>query len=104
MAKAHRGDWVRIQGIVLNPEERSDRLPEDTRKVPLKMWVKGVLVDDSASCGDWVTVETATGRRTSGILEEIGPAWSHGFGKHVPELEELGRRFQHFRRNPHEPL
>ena len=94
MEEARRGDWVRIHDIILTPEERLNRLPEDTRKVPLEMWVKGALVDESARPGDRVTVETATGRRTSGVLQEIAPAWDHGFGRHIPELEELGRRLR----------
>ena len=94
MAMAYPGDWVRIHDIVLTPQERSDRLPGDTRKVPLEMWVKGVLMDTPANPGDEVTVETATGRRITGVLEEVGPAWDHGFGRHIPELEELGRRLR----------
>lgn len=84
------GTWVRIHTIILKAEERSDQLPEDTRKVPLEMWVKGTLKTD-ANIGDSVLIETATGRLVRGILTEENPSWNHGFGTLIPELEEVGR-------------
>ncbi len=92
--EAIRGDWVRIHDIIMSPEERSERLPEDTRRVPLEMWVKGTLTEESARVGDKVTVETTTGRRVRGILIDTAPAWDHNFGTLVPELEVLGRRLK----------
>ena len=44
---AKKGDWVQIHNIVLKPEERSSALPEDTKKHPLEMWVKGYLQADA---------------------------------------------------------
>ena len=100
---AGEGDWVRIRDIVLAPEDRSDRIPPETREKPLEMWVKGFLVDAQARIGDRVTVETATGRRATGLLEDVAPSWDHGFGSHVPELERLGRRLRdRMRRLPEE--
>ena len=91
--KARKGDWVRIHSLVLDPADRSGRLPEDTRRVPVEMWVKGRLLADAEN-GAEVEVETATGRRVRGELIDTAPAWDHGFGDFVPELEEIGRRLK----------
>ena len=55
---AKRNDWVRIHRNVLEPAERTGKLPEDTKQVPLEMWVKGRLVNESAEIGDEVTVDS----------------------------------------------
>ena len=91
--KVAEGTWVRIHTIILKADERSDQLPEDTRNVPLEMWVKGMLKTD-ANIGDTVLIETATGRLVKGILTEEKPSWNHGFGTFIPELEEIGRRLK----------
>ena len=49
---AKRNDWVHIHRNVLEPEERTGKLPEDTKKVPLEMWVKGRLQEEQAEIGD----------------------------------------------------
>jgi hypothetical protein len=36
-----KGSWVQIHYIVLQPSERADNVPEDTKQVPLELWVKG---------------------------------------------------------------
>ena len=90
---ARQGDWVRIHATILNPEDRSGRLPEDTQRAPVEMWVKGRLAAD-ATVGEKVEVETATGRRVQGELIDTAPAWDHGFGDFVPELEEIGRQLK----------
>ncbi|MCG4586594.1 2-amino-4-ketopentanoate thiolase, partial [Anaerosalibacter bizertensis] len=63
---AKKGDWVRIHNIVLNPEDRSPNLPEDTKKVPLEMWDKGFLLNEGANIGDMVEVESYIGRKVEG--------------------------------------
>lgn len=89
---AKKGDWVRIHKIVLNPEDRSPSLPEDTKNVPLEMWDKGFLLNNSANIGDEVEIETYIGRKTKGNLVEINPYYTHSFGKCVPELLYIGRQ------------
>lgn len=85
-----KGTWVRIHSVVLEPEERTGKLPEDTKNVPLEMWVKGFLKEEAA-IGDTVTVETITGREETGVLEEAEPVYSHGFGDiYIPELLQIG--------------
>jgi len=87
---AKRGDWVQVQLNVLSPEERSPYLPEDTKKVPLQMRVKGFLVDEIASLGATVRIKTTTDRIISGILIDINPKYTHNFGEPVPELINAG--------------
>jgi len=91
---AKKGDWVRIHNIVLKPEERAENLPEDTKKVPLEMWVKGFLLNDEANIGDEVEIETYIGRKTKGALVEVNPRWEHDFGEVVPELLHIGRHLR----------
>lgn len=90
--EAKKGEWVRIHKIVLEPEDRAPSLPEDTKKVPLEMWNKGFLLNDSAKIGEEVEIETYIGRKTSGKLVEINPYYTHDFGKCVPELLYIGRQ------------
>lgn len=90
--EAKRGDWVRIHSIVLDVGERAPNIPEDTQKVPLEVWVKGFLLDDSAKIGDLVEVETYIGRKVKGNLVEINPHWEHDYGKAVPEILYIGRQ------------
>lgn len=94
MITAKKGDWVRIHNIVLTPEQRAPQVPEDTKKVPLEMWDKGFLLNDKASVGENVEVETYIGRKISGKLIEIAPYYEHDFGKCVPELLYIGRQLR----------
>lgn len=89
---AKRGDWVRIHDIVLKVGSRASNIPEDTQNVPLEMWDKGFLLDEEASIGDTVKVETYIGRTVVGELVEVNPYWDHDFGKGVPELLYIGRQ------------
>lgn len=84
-----KGEWVQIHQIVLNPEERSNHLPEDTKMVPLEMWVKGFLNKDS-NMGDKVEITTLTGRTVEGTLVDVNPSYKYGFGDFVPELLQVG--------------
>jgi len=83
------GTWVEIHRGVLPPGERAPHVPEDTRKVPLEMRAKGVLVAPAA-LGGQAEIETAAGRRLSGTLVASNPAYSHGFGPPIPELAPIG--------------
>jgi 2-amino-4-ketopentanoate thiolase alpha subunit len=83
-----KGTWVGIYRVVLTPIQRAPDIPEDTERVPLEMRVKGFLVA-AASVGEEVDVVTATGRRLRGTLEEVNPAYSHGFGSPIPELSAI---------------
>jgi hypothetical protein len=84
-----KDSWVRIHSIILEPDERAPQVPEDTKKVPLEMWVKGWLREDAA-IGDRVVVTTLTGREETGMLLEENPTYRHSFGDLVPELLFIG--------------
>ena len=88
---AKKGEWVRIHKNILEPAERAPQVPDDTKKCPLEMWVKGFLLAD-AEPGDAVEIETVTGRRETGTLIEVNPYYEHDFGKCVPELLAIDRQ------------
>ncbi len=83
------GSWVEIHKIALDAGKRTALLPEDTRRVPLEMRVKGFLVA-AAALGDEAEIETLTGRRLRGRLTATNPAYSHSFGPPIPELSTIG--------------
>jgi hypothetical protein len=87
--KAKAGNWVQIRQIILDPGERASQMPDDTKKTPLVMWVKGFLTHD-ASIGDVVSISTFAGRTVKGVLVDTNPRYVHGFGEMVPELQEIG--------------
>ncbi len=80
-----KGSWVLIERIVLEPQERSSHIPEDTKMTPLKMWVKGTLLED-AQMNAWVHIKTKTQRLEEGKLIEVNPTYRHSYGEFVPEL------------------
>ena len=90
---ARKGDWVRIHRVILPAAERTANLPEDTRKVPFEMWVKGHLLQD-AEIGDEVNVKTVSGRQEHGTLIEVNPQFDVNFGDFVPEVLEMDVRLR----------
>ncbi len=88
--EAKKGDWVEIHKLILRPEERAPQVPDETKKVPLEMRVKGWLEQDQATVGAEVTIRTAIGRSLSGRLRSINPEFMHTFGRPVPELLSIG--------------
>ncbi len=86
---AKQGDWVKIHSVVLEPFERAKNLPEDTKKVPLEMWINGFL-KKNGEINDIVEITTLSGRTVSGKLVEINPRYTHDFGDPVPELLKIG--------------
>lgn len=84
-----KGEWVQIHEIVLKPEERTGKIPDDTKKVPLELWIKGFLNEDS-NMGQQVEITTVTGRKVTGELVEVNPKYTYGFGdEYVPELLKI---------------
>ena len=88
--KAVKGQWVNIHKIILTADERAPQIPEDTKGVPMEMWVKGFLVNDEAIIGDEVNILTITNRKETGKLIDINPTYRHSFGEYVPELLQVG--------------
>ena len=90
---AKKGDWVRIHTVVLKADERTGKIPDDTRACDLEMWTKGFLLQD-AEIGDEVEVETAAGRLEKGTLIEVNPYYTHSYGKFVPELVQIDKQLR----------
>ena len=90
---AKKGEWVMVHRIVLTPEKRAPQVPDDTKKVPLEMWVKGYAQSD-CNIGDEVEIITITGRQEKGNLCEIAPTYNHSFGNHIPELLKIGTQLR----------
>ena len=88
-----KGTWVEIHRIVLPADERAPRVPDDTRQVPLEMRVKGSLLAPAA-LGEEAEIITAAGRRLRGVLTDINPAYTHGFGAPIAELSAVGRELR----------
>lgn len=84
-----QGVWVEIHREVLAAGERAPQTPEDTRRVPLEMRVRGVLAA-AAALGEEAQIVTAAGRRLAGRLAAANPAYDHGFGAPIPELTPIG--------------
>jgi hypothetical protein len=83
------GTWVEIYAIVLAPDERAEHIPDDTKRVPLEMRVKGFSAGEAA-LGDQVEIVTVAGRRLHGTLVQANPSYDHGFGAPIPELVAIG--------------
>ena len=90
---AKQGDWVRIHRVILPAVERTANLPEDTKKVPFEMWVKGHLLEDG-ELGDDVRIKTVSGREEHGTLIEVNPQFDVNFGAFVPEVLEMDVRLR----------
>ena len=91
MADAKKGDMVQIHKIILRREERPSNLPSDTRSVPFEGWIKGFLLDEKATIGDEVRVETFIGRECSGTLYAVDPVYDHNFGAPQKEILTIGK-------------
>lgn len=83
-----KGEWVIIHRNILEPSERAPQVPEDTKKVPLEMWIKGYLNED-ANIGDEVEITTVTKRIEKGTLLEVNPYYKLDYGVFVPELLQI---------------
>ena len=91
---AKKNEYVRIHRAVLEAVERTGKLPEDTKSVPLEMWVKGWVQDEEAQIGDTVTVKTVVGRLETGVLMEEKPCYALNYGEYVPEILEIDQQLR----------
>lgn len=83
------GTWVEIHTTLLEPGARATEVPDDTRQLPLEMRAKGFLAAPAA-LGEEAEIETVTGRRLSGVLLTVNPAYEHGFGPPIAALVRIG--------------
>lgn len=88
MKIAKKGDWVQIHQVIMNAGERAPQVPEDTKLVPLELWIKGNLNND-AEIGAAVEITTSTGRIVEGRLVAINPGYTHSYGNYIPELQKV---------------
>lgn len=79
---------VQIERVILKCTERAENLPEDTKKVPLKMRVKGKLLLDS-NLDAFVKIITQTNRIEEGYLIMKEPYFEHSYGLYVKVLEKV---------------
>jgi hypothetical protein len=80
--------YVEIEKILLNPDERSPHIPNDTKEIPFIMRVKGFLLKD-AKIGNQVNIITMTKRIETGTLVNIKPSYQHTFGHFVDEVMKV---------------
>ena len=85
-----KGTLVEVEKIVLECEDRSPAIPDDTKKTPLRMWVKGFAEED-CEIGDEVLIDTIIGRKIKGKVTCSEPSYDHGFGKYVSEISYIGK-------------
>lgn len=83
------GTWVEVQRTLLEPEQRSSALPEETRTCPYVLRMSGFLTAE-AEIGDQVTITSMIGREHEGTLVTVNPSYAHTFGETVPELLHIG--------------
>jgi hypothetical protein len=89
----NKGSYVRIRTTLLKPNERSSNLPEETKKVPYKMWVKGYTQEES-ELFEFCEIKTLDGRIVKGRIKETNPAYKHNYGDFVEEAMELRKRIK----------
>jgi hypothetical protein len=94
MTVARKGEWVQIRRVVLPAGSRAPQVPEDTAVVPLELKVKGFLVEETARCGETVTVRTAIGREHRGVLIAVDPPYDVGFGPPPKALLGIGEELR----------
>lgn len=90
MRTAKKGDWVRVHTIVMPVGERAPQIPDETKAVPLEMWVNGFLVDEKADIGKEAVISTLAGRELRGVLTDIEPVYGIDYGRPQPELLTIG--------------
>jgi len=80
-----------VEEIVLNPNERASHLPDDTKAVPLKVWVRGFCMDD-CDIGTQAEIKTVSGRLAKGTVTLEKPKYNHDFGEYIEELQNIGKQ------------
>lgn len=102
MEDAKKGDLIRIHKVVLTPEQRPHDLPPSTAAVPYECWIKGILIEETASIGETVRIRTFIGREISGEFCEVAPAYDHDFGEPQKEILSVGLEARLKLKNTHQ--
>lgn len=90
----HRGQYVEVEFVLLEPENRSPKLPEDTAALPYVVRVRGFLINEQARVGETVKILTIIDRVVEGKLLAVNPPYIHNFGGPVPEILKIGRELR----------
>jgi hypothetical protein len=93
MTKTASGAFVEVRMILLEPADRAEHLPSDTKRVPFEARIKGFLLQD-ASLGEKVKIRTLADRVIEGTLTGENPSLKHGFGRPSPELLQISREIR----------
>jgi hypothetical protein len=93
MARIASGAFVEIRIVLLEPPDRAEHLPDDTKQVPLEARIKGFLLQD-ASVGEKVKIRTLADRVIEGTLTGENPPLKHGYGRPSPELLQISREIR----------
>jgi hypothetical protein len=88
-----KGSFVEVRKVLLEPADRAEHLPEETKKVPLEARIRGFLLKDS-NLGEEAEIETHIGRTVRGTLVAVDPPFTYGFGKPVRELMDVSRELR----------
>lgn len=86
-----KGTWVEIEEIVLTPEDRTKNIPDETKKTPLKAWIRGNCLSE-CELENEVQVETNVGRIVKGKVVQIEPGYYHTYGNCVEEISNIGKQ------------
>lgn len=83
--------WVQIEKIILKSEERTAKIPDDTKKCDYIMHLNGFLESGKPEIGETVCIRTLAGRLVEGRIIKINPQYSHNYGRPVEELMHIGQ-------------
>ncbi|MDP3488367.1 MAG: 2-amino-4-oxopentanoate thiolase subunit OrtA [Bacillota bacterium] len=85
----HKGQFVEISWVALEPSGRSESIPESTKQVPLVARVKGFAVETTEGAEE-ISIITLSDRVLRGKVCDDAPRHTHDFGKPQPELQRIG--------------
>lgn len=84
--------WTEIEWTVLDPAERAENAPADTRGVPYLARARGLASDPVV--GKEAEIRTVTGRVLRGTVSAVGAGHGHGFGSPLPAWVHLKERIR----------
>lgn len=83
-----KGSFVRIEKIILHAEERTSKIPDETKKTPFKMWTKGFLLEDT-ELNSKAKIITKSNRQDEGTLIEVDPMYELNYGQYLEEMTRI---------------
>ncbi|WP_423364436.1 2-amino-4-oxopentanoate thiolase subunit OrtA [Mycoplasma sp. P36-A1] len=88
-----KGSFVRIERVILQPEERTSKIPDETKSKPFTMWTKGFLLED-CELNKEAKILTKSNREDYGVLKEVDPMYELNYGEYLPEMTEIDRKLK----------